>query len=1272
MGRKKNPARVIPYALILFLFSVLGVAESPLSVTITGQQVWTVRLGFGDPESLAPMDIVPGQPTLNQTFWADITGTALDVLTLEAHLDSRLGAAFQSFVLRLDRDPWHGELGNLSVGEGEPWVYNKQMIGVRLNYQGPNMAVGGTVARPQGISESRLFRGQVGEAEVTFSYEDPEVPWVSAPYRRHIEGLYFWELRAPYVEGFSRPSLSLEVSPALWELLKEYGLWYLQGVIEAESFAPMAPGSFLVLRDGGDMFLLRTEPGQLLRQLIREKIDEYNTDLPEEERESYPFVEDSDLERAFLAELSAFARVEMDGEVYPLAQGTRRRYLPLGERDVIESSLLLWVRLPGGEGFRPITDPALAGFSWTLFPDEGILRIDFPEEFFQEGAALLVSFEYRLTGNVIMLGPSVVPGSERVYLNGRLCTRGTDYTIDYETGVVVLFVPLSADDELRVDFERPRGGLGGYAEYEQRFYGLTLSVPGMDGMEVSVFRAADAGHPGPQSRTMPNTHTVAGVSFSGDMGGWDYRLSLGGAQNVFPPGQNERIPLPNRVNAIVQVEAPDGPYTVFGHQNGLTVYHQGAFSSHGSAQGLGGRAVRDLLGIGDRLLCATDAGLTVIRLWGEAPFDRVDSWVRLYEEDGLPGEEVLALALGGEEVFLATEQAVAAFAPSLAESPDLWRTFPLPTGAHPKQLIWAEGTLYLGTEEGLYARQGDSWDPVPGVPGPVHDLAWAEGVLYVANALGIRVLRQGVGSGWIAYGEPVYALAHRAGTLWYADQNGAFREWDPEPVVEGTFTALGGGPDGLWAGGVADQGFHLDLWRLDPAPRRFPPEETEIEGRDIGHFQDIKAEEHTAQGIVGDLTLSRNFGDWKWSVDLGTRWPGYQEIGSTARSDSHGVGVSATYQGEGPVSLALGFAWDAVDLSTDPHSQLSGELWFGWSAGLALSLGLYPILTWEQGDLDLKLAYRTGVSWSGLLRGNLSLSGDLTGPEWYTAGRLDGTLTLGPISGLTLELSGLRPFRTSGYPGDEELGFTTSWTEGIGSLSWTASWEEVLRHRPLTGEWRHESAAHVDLRFGSWSFALGQFVPRTTFRYQRTPAESRWEVQGSGQLEIGPTSFQLWVTLGQGFRPATERYDRTLSLTLQWGWGGLRGVQPSLRWQWNRRELSHPLYGEQLTDTQEAVLALVMAAAPWRDELSLTYKGEEGSWDLTNRLSWPLGFGTLSANTSATWKGGQLEGRVAGQLKGPLAKGWDLGAEVGYAFGLHPEHPFRQGFYGELSLIASF
>lgn len=1264
-------AKVIPYVLLLFLFSVLGGAETPFSVTITGQQVWTVRLGFGDPESLAPMNLVPGQPTLKQTFWADITGTALDVLTLEAHLDSRLGAAFQSFVLRLDRDPWHGELGNFSVGEGEPWVYNKQMIGVRLCYQGPNMAVGGTMALPQGISESRLFRGQVGEAEVTFSYEDPELPWVSAPYRRHIEGLYFWELRAPYVEGFSEPSLALEISQGLWDLLEEYGLGYLRGVIAEAS--PLASGSFLVLRDGGDMFLLRTEPGQLLRQRIREKIDEYNTDLPEEEKKSYPFVEGSDLERAFLAELSDFARVEMDDEVYPFAQATRRRYLYLGERDVIEGSLELQVRLPGEEEFRPITDPALGGFSWTLFPDEGILRMDFPEEFFREGAALRASFEYRLAGNVIMLGPSVVPGSERVYLNGRLCTRGTDYTIDYETGVLVLLVPLSAEDELRVDFERPRGGLGGYTEYEQRFYGLTLSVPGMDGMEVSIFRAADAGRPRPESRTMPNTHTVAGVRFLGEMGGWDYHLSIGGAQNVFPPGQNERIALPNRINTIVQVEAPDGPYTVFGHQNGLTVYHQGAFSSHGSAQGLGGRAVNDLLGLGDRLLCATDAGLTVIRLWGEAPFDRVDSWVRLYEEDGLPGEEVLALAFGEEEVFLATERAVAAFAPSVAESPDRWQTFPLPTGAHPKQLIWAEGTLYLGTEEGLYARHGDVWDPVPGVPGPVYDLAWAEGMLYVANDLGIRVLRLEVGSGWIAYGEPVYALALGPGkTLWYGSQSGAFREGDPEPVVAGTFTALGGGPDGLWGGGVADQDFHLDLWRLDPAPHRFPPEETELEGRDLGHFRNIPAEEHTAQGLVGDLSFSRKLGDWKWSVVLGTRWPGYQEIGSTARSDSHGVGVSVTYQGKGPMTSTLGFAWDMVDLSTDPHGQLSGQLWFGWSGGPTLSLGLNPVLTWKQGGPDLKLAYRTGISWSGLLRGNLSLSGDLTGPQWYTAGRLDGTLTLGPISGLTLELRGLRPFRTSGYPGDEELRFTTSWTEGIGFLSLDASWEEVLRHRPLTGEWRRESAARVDLRFGSWSLALGQFVPRTTFRYQRTPAESRWEVQGSGQLKIGPQSWQLGVTLGQGFRPATERSDRALSLTLQWDWGGSQGVRPSLRWQRNLRWLSHPLYGEQLTDTQEAVLAIVMAAAPWRDELSLTYKGEKNSWDLTNRLSWPLGFGTLSANTSVTWKGGELGGRVAGQLRGPLAKGWDLGGEVGYTFGLHPEHPFRQGFYGELSLIASF
>ena len=71
---------------------------------------------------------------------------------------------------------------------------------------------------------------------------------------------------------------------------------------------------------------------------------------------------------------------------------------------------------------------------------------------------------YRLEGRAGESFVVVVPGSERVYLDGRLLTRGTagDYTVDYGTGEVT-FTParlITAERRITVDFEYTAGGVG--------------------------------------------------------------------------------------------------------------------------------------------------------------------------------------------------------------------------------------------------------------------------------------------------------------------------------------------------------------------------------------------------------------------------------------------------------------------------------------------------------------------------------------------------------------------------------------------------------------------------------------------------------------------------------------------------------------------------------------------------------------------------------------------------------------------------------------------
>ncbi|MFO3797842.1 MAG: hypothetical protein ACK8QZ_11275, partial [Anaerolineales bacterium] len=135
------------------------------------------------------------------------------------------------------------------------------------------------------------------------------------------------------------------------------------------------------------------------------------------------------------------------------------------------------------------------------------------------------------TAGVYFLGLSVLPGSERVYLNDELLVRNKDYTVDYEAGLLTLFRSVGAGDVVRVDFERQRGALGVPVEYERYFLGATLEL---GAVRLGVYQAADVGTPTPTSRTMPNTHSVLGLGAQLSLGDLAADLKLGYTENIFP------------------------------------------------------------------------------------------------------------------------------------------------------------------------------------------------------------------------------------------------------------------------------------------------------------------------------------------------------------------------------------------------------------------------------------------------------------------------------------------------------------------------------------------------------------------------------------------------------------------------------------------------------------------------------------------------------------------------------------------------------------------
>ncbi len=1289
------------------------------TLTVKGQQRWNVRLGVGDPMALSPMGLAPGLPVLEQSPRADIPGTVMDFLTLEARFDDQLGPGFQHLSITLDRDPWSGELGDFFAGVPELGVYNKKLLGARIGYTGDGFTATAVAARLQGISDSRTFRGTAASGERLFTYLDPEDPWSPAPYTRSVLGLYHHRLRLPYVEGFSEVLLTLKDGTELSAFLTEYGLDYIVELFEAAPSKALPSGEFMILEDDGDILLLRSPPDALLRRRVRDAINDYNTreGLVDEDRKRYPFVSGSELEQEFLTGLQAFALIEVDGEDYRFQDAGRRRYLSLGERDILEGTLDLYVRRPGQEAFLPIDHPELAAYAWTLFPERGVVKIDFPSAFFDENAALRATFDHKREGNVFMLGLSIVPRSERVYRNNELLTREVHYSIDYEVGVLILFSALGEDDELRVEFERQRGALGVPTDYERAIFAVTFALPDTDNLELVVARAADLGSPQPDTPTMPNTHTVAGLRLSGDIAGWDYRLTMGGSQNVFPPGENARLAGPNRINVIREATVLGDDVAVFGHQDGLTVHDGVEFRHYGPAEGLGGRQVRDLLALPDALLVATEAGLTVVRLVDPSPFDRVGSWVRLLSQHGFPGKEATALAMGGGNVYLTTDEALAWFAPGEEEEPDLWSVESLPDGAGtgPHTLLWAHGKLYLGSTNGLHAWDGEMWRRVGGVTGEVRALARIDDVLYVATGRGIRALRDEQGAGWIAPGTDVRALSAFRGVLWYAGPEGLFREGDLTPTVAQPVTALGRADFALWAGGRADAAYNLDLWRVDDRIEHFPPRVTQIDGRDRGSFEDIPVIDHTAVGLTAHLTAQREIGDWDVDLEVSSRGSGYQEIGSArgaethravlslthdagpwlwkvdARTDwrevqpgvegltdAHRFGVSLTYQEEGEWSGGARLHWELGDMLTVPDGTLSAGFDVTWKPGPTYALSLTPKL---EGDGLIGLervtsGYRLSASFPGdTWTGSLSLSGHLRYPDWRAVGRIDASTTVKPWSGWMFELKGHRPYRTDGRgPGDQGADLTIRWRDSTDAVSWTVTWTETLRHRIGTDTVRWERSAATEFRWATVALNAAEVTPTLRLSYDDTVREDRWQAQLSGRIRTDDTNLQLSGTLTQGYRPAVERRERTLATNVRWEYTGWAGLTPSVNWQSSWQFLTPPVYGDRLTDRHELTGRLTWEPeeVPWKNELSLTYRSRDDSLALTNTLSVPTDWGTIRITANAMLRDEVLRGDVSASSAWTFGEMWNLGAQLGYTFIHRPEDATRHALIAGVFLTATF
>ncbi|MEF8797943.1 MAG: hypothetical protein V5A79_00820, partial [Candidatus Bipolaricaulota bacterium] len=419
----------------------ITVEEDAYKINLSGKKTWTVKFGLGDGESLSGVGYPKDSYSLSQSLKANLNGRLGEVFSLAANLDDSKPGYLQEFGLEMDTDNWDGRLGNLVTEEGENFtVYNKKLLGLRLNGNLEETGVKLIAGRLQGISKTKVFYGDRAESTLEFSLYESEDELERRGYKENIRGLQYFGLDVEYVEGFTDPEMELGGDEALWGFLEEWEIDYLREEIEKEPTKELSSGQYEVVSRDRDYLVLLQDRTSLVRSWVKDYISEFNKDLPEEEKKNYPFNPGTDYEEEFLRGLEEYINLKVGKENLHLSEYRQERFYYLGVTGVKRENFQLEVKLDGD--WQSVED--LPSYSYTLFPEKGMLDLDFPAEFFEnlKDKGIKVSFLYEISGKVYMLGFSVAPGSEKVYLNGELLERNTDYSIDYETGALLIFKEL--------------------------------------------------------------------------------------------------------------------------------------------------------------------------------------------------------------------------------------------------------------------------------------------------------------------------------------------------------------------------------------------------------------------------------------------------------------------------------------------------------------------------------------------------------------------------------------------------------------------------------------------------------------------------------------------------------------------------------------------------------------------------------------------------------------------------------------------------------------
>jgi len=1198
-------------------FSVTEQGEN-FKLTLTGSKTWTLSYGIGDASGLARAGGSPYQLSLDQSLAVDIKGEALSVLTISAHFNDKEQASMQTLTINLDTDNLKGVLGDFSLAGGQAFaVYNKKLKGLRLDYLRDGTTLTGVVSQIEGISESQTFIGSTAHAQVLFAASQPGTPWIAQPYRTNIAGLYAFSLSSPFIADFSIVDLTLVVSDSLRALLSEYSLGYLYDDVSASPSEELKGDTFAVVGETSDTLVLKSEPAYLLRKRLQDAIKTYNEEhqLTSADRKLYPFTTGSEYELAFLNNLATHATLDVDADSYPITSGTQHRFYFLGKKNIKGGLVTVEVSIDGGT-FRLVTDPEFTSYKVTTYATVGIVELDFPGSFFAgANSAVRVSFDYNVSGDIFNLGLSVVPGSENVYLNGKLLVRDTDYAIDYELGLLTLLTQVKESDTIRVDYERSRGGLGSGAEYARNFYGtmLTLPVSSALTLNLSLLQAADSvggSVDKERTRTMPNTHTVSGVVGTINLDGFNAQFTVGYNDNVFPFDDNLRLNMPNEITSMIVAQ----DYTLVASLNGLSVRHNGKWTAYSAASGLSGSRIYAMATDGERVYFGTSSGLSVLTLSGEAPFDQVENWKRYYLEDGLPNAAVHSLLLDGGTLYIGTEDGLAVVPVDSLDDPASFTPYKSGLFTTIYGLAIAGETLYVGTESGLFTLNPDDgeFNPVVGAPDKrINELLASNGDLYIASDGGLGVMHGGTGAiTWLVQGVPAYAVALRDEAVYYGTDSGLYKGDEPVTITDGwAITAIAVADDAsLWAGSRADSYYHLLAWRIDDTSEAFNNSDLLLNGRDNSRFKDIPASDHTDQGILVRASFNRNAENYSLSGSFESVQPTFSTIGRLSRSDSTGWALNGNFHIADGIELVASHSFYEIDHAGDHprdtmQNNASVSIDLGVHADLSISQGMVNDDFFTSGFDSSALTYSLALS-DSVFSDSVSMSLGWTDTLRYgianssnpRENRLSASATWQITPDIKVNGSWARPmsFATTGASGSETWSVTGDTRHAFTGLSATLAYT-IGGSRALKDESAQiTQTAKLDLRPNAFTIASLKLTPR--FTLGGNDKAGTVTLNGQANLRGVVSDFSAQATVGRdlsGFGEEREQTTDRLSVSL--AYSGIPELKPNLSFTQNTSSVAYR--GEARGSTSRTLTGSLSWAPPdgRRDTLRISARSSSGS-----------------------------------------------------------------------------